>query len=442
LQRSPADRRHELKLPTSLRNFLWVFFALLLLCGIAETLCRTVLHLRFYPYMNPFLIQYYPDFKVFYPRFALLHTAAFFNPGLGAPFMYPAPVALIYGLFYLAPTPLRLTLFQIFVAAVFLITAILFARTLHRKGLKPLTAYAFPLSVLAFAFPVWFEYRQANMEIVLYLLTTLGVVLFLTRRGYSAAACFGIAASMKLYPIAYLGLFLIRRQYRQIAAGIAAAIATTLAGLWFVGPTLSAAWRGTNDGLASFRARYMLTKRPEIGFDHSLLTVIKVPIHNFPPPAHFAPVLTAYLAIVALTGIALFFLRIWKLPVTNQVLFLAVACIWFPPVSFEYTLLHLLAPLGMLVILALDAARLRLSIPGLRAALLCLAVLMAPLSEFIIRRRTFDGQLKAVTLGLLFLIAITWPLELPSTQEAPSPQPQDLAHPEISPIPHERPLLH
>ena len=73
------------------------------------------------------------------------------------------------------------------------------------------------------------------------------------------------------------------------------------------------------------------------------------------------------------------FLRIRHLPVINQVLCLCIAFILLPPVSYDYTLLHLYVPWGLLVMFAQEQQILRREVPGLTAAFVCLGILMAPL---------------------------------------------------------------
>jgi hypothetical protein len=245
----------------------------------------------------------------------------------------------------------------------------------------------------------------------------LGLVFFLTNRGYSAAACFGLAASMKIYPVVYLGLLLVRRQYRQIVFGVGVLVVTTMVSLWLVYPSISVASREIDKGLDTFRVMYMLHKRVELGFDHSLLSLVKYPIKPFPVPEKFAPVLSVYLITVAVSGIALFIFRIRRLPVINQIVCLTVACVFFPPVSFEYTLMHLFVPLALLVLLSIDLARRNRTMPGLNACFCCLVVLLGALPELIVMQHRVGGQVKAIVLGILFYLALRYPLAVPDSED-------------------------
>ena len=55
---------------------------------------------------------------------------------------------------------------------------------------------------------------------------------------------------------------------------------------------------------------------------------------------------------VAVSGVILWFWRIRKPPILNQVTALSVASVLLPPLSHDYTLMHLYAPWVMLVMLA------------------------------------------------------------------------------------------
>jgi len=120
-------------------------------------------------------------------------------------------------------------------------------------------------------------------------------------------------------------------------------------------------------------------------------------------------ILTFYLAVAALTGLTLYFVRIRHLPIINQVLCLCVAAILLPPVSYDYTLMNLYIPWAMLVLFAQDQDRAKRSVPGLMAAFICLAFLVSPETEFIFRGQGFAGQVKAGALVLLMYIALKYP---------------------------------
>lgn len=401
----------QIKLPTSLRLATLILGFLTAVCFVVEFVCGRLLHLPSDPYAVPLFMERYPDLLFLLPRFNLFHSPAFFSFVSPFPFMYPAPIAVVYRFFYMFPGgPLRPFLF--FVLATFSIAGVMFSRVMHRHGVSKADAFSFTFAVLFCSYPIWFLYKQANMEAIIWAVLTTGVVLFLLGRGYGAAACIGIAASMKIYPLIYLGLFLTRRQYRQIAFGIGVIAVTTLASLWLVCPDLSISWHHTNAGLDQFRVMYVLHVRPEIGMDHSLFALLKRIQQPPPSPQRIARILTPYMIIVACSGVGVFFLLIRKLPIANQLLSLGVASVLFPPVSFEYTLVQLLLPFGVVALLAVDLSRRDEWLPGLTATLVCFVLVLAPIPELIVYGERFGGQLKSLVLLALFGIALMKPLSL------------------------------
>lgn len=389
-------------------TFLKVNLLLVLACFLIEAFCKYVLHLG-HPYNYPIFYRHdnFGDFNIYNMKFWYIHRPAFFTTGRA--FMYPAPIAVLYEVFYRFHAH-ALHVFLGFMLTSFLVSGVLLGLALSRRGLPAIKAAGFVGATLFLGYPLWYVYKQANTEVGTWILIALGVWAFCKGRGYPAAACFGIAGSMKVFPFVYLGLFLAKQKYREIAvAGIVAAV-TTLVSLWVVGPHILQSWRGIQSGLGEYRTMFMLQFRPaEISSDHSLFAVYKRFTPHFPPPEVMGHILTFYLAVAALTGLTLYFVRIRHLPIINQVLCLCVAAILLPPVSYDYTLMNLYIPWAMLVLFAQDQDRAKRSVPGLMAAFICLAFLVSPETEFIYRGGGFAGQIKAGALVLLMYIALKYP---------------------------------
>jgi hypothetical protein len=146
-----------------------------------------------------------------------------------------------------------------------------------------------------------------------------------------------------------------------------------------------------------------------VGFDHSLFAVPKAMLllahqGTLPGPETLAKMLTIYLVGMAAVGAILYWVAIRRLPLINQVICLTVATIMLPPVSYDYTLLHLYVPWAMLVLLAAENPG--HEVRSLMAAMVCFAILFAPETELILHGRSYGGQVKAVALVLLFGIAL------------------------------------
>lgn len=384
-----------------------------MVCGAAELYAKLVLHLNG-RYVYPLLDEFYPDFFPFTQTFAYLHTLRFFDTSVLHPFMYPAPVAMVYAAFFRASPHHALRCFLAVMLGCVGLAAVLLIRAMRARRQSAVTAAAFVSSVLLLSYPFWFVFRQGNMEVAVWVILSAGLFAFFHGRPYLAGVCFGVAISMKIFPFVYLGLLFARRQYRAIVLAVAVAGAVTVVSLRVVYPDLRVSWHEIQANLDHFRIMFMLHLRPERGFDHSLFGLYKQLAPTLPAPAALAPVLNRYLLVSAVLGVALYFLRIRKLPVINQLLCLTIASILLPPTSFDYTLIHLYAPWVLLVLYTLDHAGRLAPRPVPRAllpVLLCLAVLFAPLTELIYRGETLGGPIRCCVLILLFAMALSCPFE-------------------------------
>ncbi len=400
-----TQEHREIRLPQPLRVFLWVTATLTAVCVAVELWCARVLQMD-YPYTWPLMPPDAPylDFALYQDRFAFFHSPAFFTFG-GPDYYYPAPMAVVHWLFFQLPHPLAIYLDLLrlaFAVAIFLAGRLLLSRGLSLRAIVP-----FLLVTATCSYPFFFEFEQANLEWVVCVLVATGIWAFLRSRGYAAAVCFGLAGSMKLFPFVLLGLLLSRRQYRQIATAAVVATLTTLVSLCLECPDVATAWHGTQIGLAKFRVWYVL-RFEQVGFDHSLFATLKAmwSLHSQTPldTKTLAVVSGLYLPVVAFAGIVLYFDRIRKLPVVNQVICLCVASILLPPVSYDYTLIHLFMPWMLLVLVAVESRG--RAVAGLVGALVCFAIVFAPETEVIWNEQTYGGQIKAVALVSLFVIAL------------------------------------
>lgn len=376
---------------------------------MTEVFCALVLHWHYpfnFPIFNPGAFAY--DLLSFQGQFRHFHQADFFTSEGAAGFGYPATAALPYWIFYSFGrfTAVAFYGFSLLVVA---ISGWLLGRAWVRRGVPARTTAFYLTACIFLSYPFWFQFKDGNMEIVLFALTILGVWMFVRGQGWASATIFGIATAMKIFPFVYLGLFVARKQYGKAAFALLVAVLANFVSTWAVCPLISYSSHRVGAGLHSFRDGIMVVRLfPEGRFDHSLFGLIKALFPTLPGPAIVAHWLNAYLLVAAVTGILLFFLRIRKLPLVNQVLCLTVASILLPPFSLDYTLMHLYISWAMLTLLILDKKDAR--IPGLALIVGCLVLLCAPLSEFIFKGGTFEGQIKSVVLLVLWYAALRYPL--------------------------------
>jgi hypothetical protein len=404
-----------MRMPQSLRRFLGLVAIWTLLCLGSVLLCRFVLHWGS-PYDYPAIHAWesFIDFHSFIDKFAYFHSVRFY---LEPPMLcYPAPTAVAYKLF-LTPQPhsARFVIFvyESVIVLLSLLVLLPFRSALIRRGLRPASANLFAFGIYLCSAPLWFDFSLGNIEFIVWIFLVLAIWTYRKNLIVLSAILIGIAGAMKIFPIIFVGLFIARKQYKALFAALLSAFMTTIAGLWLVDPHILESLRYTLKALEGFGNEYMKGVRPtEMGFDHSVLALIKRTIHYMPQP-HSRGLILGYIAFAAIGGCLLFFLRIQKLPFINQLLCLTVAAIVLPPVSFEYTLIHLYAPLALIVFLILDYAKRRdVSLPpGITPALFLLAFLLSAQSEFIYHGLRYTAQFKCIALLALGYVACRYPFQ-------------------------------
>src|ERR1039458_565384 len=181
------------------------------------------------------------------------------NPAVVLRFPEFLSTAVCYRVFFTF-VPHELRVFLCFVLLCAVVATFLFGRALIRRGLNRWATILLMSFALTTSYPLWFELKQANMEICSWVLLALGLWAFMRGRGYAASACFGIAGALKITPFLYLGLFLAKRQYRHILFAFLSAAAVTVSSLWLVYPHIGDSWRLTN--LAVSRVRSSISPGP------------------------------------------------------------------------------------------------------------------------------------------------------------------------------------
>ena len=351
---SPAQNPANLnRLPPLLRSFcLWSLFL---------TVCSWIVAILVWASgraeqggMWPHEGERFTDLTHYDQIFLFLHRASFFT---GAErFAYPAPAAVLYDLL-LHLGHLRLAAFLTFTLLLGIIPALAFGRALRRRGLTvPPTATFIAILVLT-SWPLLFLLERGNIECVVILFTFAGAALFWHRRSLPAAIFWGLAASLKIYPIVLLLLFLTRKQRSAALAGIFTFASSLLLSFWFVGPSIRLAALGTIHGIGGFVSTYAMTTRIfELRFDHSYFAFFKAPlaIRHLHVNPDVGLLSRAYLILFGLSAIAVYCLRVRHLPRLNQFILLSIAMVSLPPVSYDYTLLHLYPAFALLTFLALE----------------------------------------------------------------------------------------
>ena len=361
------------------------------------------------------LAAWFLDLNEYPGTYKLLHTTAFFFNVPGAPLPYPlySPVAyppfsaVVMAPLYASSTPgaVFLTL-----SAVWLAVCIWgVRRALIGAGISSVTATLFPLTMVTMSFPIARLVHQGNIELVLWIFAAVGVWAFLRGWDDAAAVLWGLAAAMKLFPVVLLLLLLPRRRIRAFALGMTTFVAATVLSLWWLGPTMEIAWRGSLQNVFGYQSvRVSEWSLRELAANHSALTLAKLAAKLMGVP--LAGLTLPYYACGALVLGLAFFWRLWKMPVANQLLAVSVFMVMFPPVSYFHALVHLYAPLLLLLFVAIRAERAGVQVRGLKGTVMLFVPLFASWTLLTIPRVfIFDGLVQAALLLVIFGCALRFP---------------------------------
>jgi len=227
----------------------------------------------------------------------------------------------------------------------------------------------------------------------------------------------GLAAAVKLYPIVLLGLLLPKGKWRAFAVGAGTFVGVTVASLAWLGPTIGIAWHGAVKNVFRYQGiRVGEWSLHELAANHSVFGLAKfVALAMGLPLAKLT--LPYYACGAALMG-WVFFGRLWRMPMANQLLALTAFMVALPPISYFYALVHLCAAWVVLVFVAIRAGKVGMRVKGLRMAMALLVPVFASFMLFTFPRvGLFGGLVQACLLVGLWLCAVEYPFMEPVRAE-------------------------
>ena len=375
------------RIPSALQRF-WLVMVAMTLASMVYTLAATFLFHATYPYGLPlfFADDRWFDFTIYHDRFQHFRQSSFWN-SYEYPFTYPAPLAVLYGVLYKIPHVLRYYL--VAYAGATITAALIFIRALRERGLGAVIAITFTATLVLFNYPLRTLFESANTEGVVAILAGCGVYSILRERCWLGATLLAIAGTMKIFPFILLALLLSKRRYREFAYSLVVAGVVTVTSLAIVGPTVAEAERHINAGIHYVKYTFIFATRPAaVTFNHSLFTLVKFSLialdHRLYPIAELAQrslheralldvIFNVYVTAAALFGLFAYIGFIRRLPLLNQVLALSACALLLPPLSADYTLLHLLLPFALLCLYAIECWRSNTHVRGLTTCMLCFA---------------------------------------------------------------------
>jgi len=418
----------------------WICIVAMTALSIVYTLSMTyVLKLK-YPYGLPlfFSDDRWFDFTIYHDRFQNFRTASFWDE-YDYPFTYPAPLAVLYGVLYKVPHVLRYYLIAYAEAVV--VAAWMLMRALHARGLARGVTIAFTATLFLTSYPIRTLFESANTEGIVAVLLAAGVYAVLRDRCWLGATLIAIAGTMKVFPLILLALLLSKRRYREFTWGLIATAAVTVGSLAIVGPSILEAQRHIDAGIHYVKFTFIFSRSPAaVTFNHSLFTLVKfgmlvIERHLHPMAAYthadlllraarertmLNTTFNVYVTVAALFGIVAYFVWIRRMPLLNQVLALTACSLLLPPLSADYTLLHLLFPFALLCLYATGQWRDRVPVRGLIACFLCFAPIFS-FQTYITFRYRFSCEFRGLGLMALLYVAMRYRFPWTELQEQNDP---------------------
>jgi hypothetical protein len=357
----------------------------------------------------------FDDFAAFDPvkeRFTLGGTSGLL--------VYPAPMVSVYVAFtrhFQKP----LHKYLLFIGSLFSISGAGLALILYRSSANRWLLATAAIVTVAAGYPFLFLIERSNMEGVIFSINAAALTAFIMRRHLLAGAMIAVATSMKIFPGLLFALLLARKRYRELAWSVALILPLELISLWIVGPSISIAYANVKIGLANVTNKYFLGYQPPVmGYDHSLFSVVKQVLHlKLRNEALHSQILALgpwYSILVAIGLLALYWLRIRKLPLLNQAMVLMVLAVTLPYISFEYTLTGIYLVWAMFVLhLSRDVTegKEQIHLSAAVSILGLMAFLFVPVYYISGGTQIYGGQVK--TLALLALTGILLALPMRST---------------------------
>ncbi len=415
---------YKLKLPPAMLLFLLAICTMTLL-SIAYTFTATYILKLPYPYGLPlfFADDRWFDFTIYHDRFQHFRTPAFWDD-YEYPFTYPAPLAILYAALYKIPHVLRYYLTAY--AAATVAALLVMRRILAERGVGNASAIVFTLALFAFNYPLRTLFESANTEGIVAILAAFGVLYILRDRCYLGGALIAIAGTLKIFPFILLALLLSKRRYREFFFALAVTFVVNLASLAIVGPSIAEAQRRIAAGIHYVQVTFIYSVNPAaVTFNHSLFTLVKFPVVAL--HRHLHPLVidnhadwlvraaaertlldttfTVYVIVAASFGLLAYFLWIRRLPMLNQVLALTICALVLPPLSADYTLIHLLFPFALLCLYAIAMGRKNIDIPGLKACFLCFAPIFS-FQTYITWRYRYSCEFRTIAMVVLLILVL------------------------------------
>jgi hypothetical protein len=410
-----TPKSFPIDLPEPLKVFLTVTGVLAAVSWLFVLLAG-LFHLKIvYAWAYP-IVDLGGDFRDYRNVFDHLHTVEFFitKGTSGLPYLYPAPLAIFYHLLFALWRAHSLLVLWAFICLSVCAATIVFYLAVRQRGISSRQAAVFCILTVILSYPLQLEFQRGNVEIFIWVVLIGAMWAYQTDWLWLAGTLLGIAIACKMYPIILLGFCFRRTKFKVIPVALAScAMVAILSDVW-LGPTFKIAAIETRRGTQMFLDLYA-KGYIAVDADHSFFAFFKAISHHCHP--QFDAALNYYIALAGAGSALLYWFRIRKLPVVNQIVILFILSIALPPVSFDYTLLHLYTCWAIFTLYVLDRYVEGETVPMAGWAMFWFAFAMAPHSYVILFGHPHGAQVRV--LGLVALLYLFLKHSFPNPKESP-----------------------
>jgi hypothetical protein len=267
---------------------------------------------------------------------------------------YGTPLHMVYPPFMAVPARALLALPMavglLLVSAALLMSLLaLFSRA--TAGLRSVSFRGTALVGLIGSYPVLFALDRGNFEIIVFLFFAGFLWCLHSGRSWPAAVLLSVAIALKGSPLPFAGLFVIRRQWRQLALCLSLTLGWTFTGLQILHPPATVALKSFLRNLGYYSNIYV-SGQDGWTYGHSLYGGIRGVANLIGGPDTREAVSKAlaepFLLLGSISLIAVFaFLALRSGPLWLRTTQATAALLLLSPVSADYRLLLMLAPLAL-----------------------------------------------------------------------------------------------
>ncbi len=209
------------------------------------------------------------------------------------------------------------------------------------------------MSVIVFsamAYPFLFSLDRGNLENLVFIFLAAAIHYFVKQKYCTSAILLSVPIAMKLYPIVFLPLFFIKRQYKAGLLVVFSSCFLTIISMALLAGGIVQSAGGLLSCLSRFYADCVTD--PFRGLQHnvSLLGFLKTIILCIDfPSALFYLYKNYFVAACLLYCMIIYFLCLNKISMWKCISLLVFSMLLLPQVSFDYKLIHIFIPLMLYI---------------------------------------------------------------------------------------------